>query len=564
MIANVLPEQRTSGAERIVETLEQLGVGVAFGLPGVHNLSIWRALSHSQLRLIGVRHEQTAVYAADGYARTSGNLGVALVTTGPGAANTLAATGEAWASGSPVVVVATEIPSHLRRPGTYRGVLHESRDQAGMFRPVVKRAATVARPESLAADLQGAAALAMSPPTGPVYLGVPTDFLSAGAPPARGSPRDERPPLPDGARIQAAVDLLRKAEAPLICAGGGALRSNAGPTVADLAERLAAPVVMTYLAKGLLPPQHPCAVPATLHAPEVGALWDDADLVIAIGTDFDGMSTQNWALPQPARLLVINIDEQDGAKNYSPDLILVGDAAEVTALLSERISPRPRLDLVRQRVDDLRTNLRDAIAEDDPEALAFLDAMAELVPDDAALIADMCIPGYWLAGFHPVARPRAFAYPMGWGTLGFGLPASVGAAAANDRAICVCGDGGFLFACGELATVAQERLPLTVIVVDDGGYGMLRFDQLRAGGEPFGVDLATPDFVALTKSFGLPASRVDGFRKRFRKRLSECLESEGPSVLVVSARLRPPPNTSPRWYRSPRGEGSPERSTGDQ
>jgi thiamine pyrophosphate-dependent acetolactate synthase large subunit-like protein len=563
MIANTLPEQTTSGAERIVETLEQLGVGVAFGLPGVHNLSIWRALSHSKLRLIGVRHEQTAVYAADGYARTGGNLGVALVTTGPGAANTLAATGEAWASGSPVVVVATEIPSHLRRPGTYRGVLHESRDQAGMFRPVVKRAATVTRPESLPADLHGAAELAMSPPTGPVYLGIPTDFLSAGAPPAKGSSQDERPPLPDRARIEAAVDLLQEAEAPLICAGGGALRANAGPAVADLAERLAAPVVMTYLTKGLLPPQHPCAVPATLHAPEVGALWDDADLVIAIGTDFDGMSTQNWALPEPARLLVVNIDEQDGAKNYPPDLILVGDAAEVTALLSERIPPSPRLDLTCQRVDAVRTRLRGAIADDDPEALAFLDAMAQLVPENAALIADMCIPGYWLGGFHPVARPRAFAYPMGWGTLGFGLPASVGAAAANARAICVCGDGGFLFACGELATLAQEQLPSTVIVVDDGGYGMLRFDQLRAGGETFGVDLATPDLVALTSSFGLPASRVDGFGKDFRRRLSECLESEGPNVLVVRARLRPPPNTSPRWYRTPRGDRPADRWTGE-
>ena len=563
MIVNALPEKTTTGAEQVIESLDQLEVSVAFGLPGAHNLAIWQALSRSKIRLIGVRHEQTTVYAADGYVRTGGHLGVALVTTGPGAANTLAATGEAWSSGSPVLVLATDIPSHLRRPGTYRGVLHETRDQAGMFDPVVKRAGTVTGPESLSADVLAAAELALSPPTGPVYLGIPTDFLSARAPPAKGSGPHAQPPLPDEAGIQAAVNLLREAEVPLICAGGGALRANAGTAVADLAERLGAPVVMTYLAKGLLPPQHPCAVPATLHHPEVGALWDAADLVVAIGTDFDGMSTQNWALPKPARLLVINIDEQDGAKSYPPDLTLVGDAGEVTALLSERIPPTSHLELMRQRLNELRRKLRDAIAEDDPDALAFLDAMVELVPDDAALIADMCIPGYWLGGFHPVARPRAFAYPMGWGTLGFGLPASIGAAAANDRAICVCGDGGFLFACGELATLAQEELPLTVIVVDDGGYGMLRFDQLHAGAEPFGVDLETPDFVALSNSFGLPASRVDGFGKPFRKRLSECLQAQGPSVLVVRAQLRPPPNTSPRWYRSPRGDGSSDRWRGE-
>jgi thiamine pyrophosphate-dependent acetolactate synthase large subunit-like protein len=552
----------STGAARIVETLERLGVGVAFGLPGIHNLAIWQALRRSSIRLIGVRHEQTAVYAADGYARTSGDLGVALVTTGPGAANTLAATGEAWASGSPVMVLATDIPSHLRRPGTYRGVLHESRDQAGMFAPVVKRAMTATDPELVPADVLGAADLALTPPTGPVYLGIPTDYLTAPAPAADGSGSHKPPRLPDEPRMKAAVDLLRAAQAPLICAGGGAVRAEAGPAVAALAERLGAPVVMTYTAKGLLPQGHPCAVPATLHSPEVGALWDEADLVIAIGTDFDGTSTQNWATPNPPRLLVINVDEQDGAKNYPPDLTLVGDAARVTDLLSKQIPAAPHLGPTRERLERVRRALRDAIAEDEPDALSFLDAIAELVPDDANLIADMCIPGYWLAGFHLVARPRAFAYPM-WGTLGFALPASVGAAAAGDRTVCVCGDGGFLFACGELATLAQEGLPVTVIVTDDGGYGMLRFDQAEAGAQPFGVDLETPDFVALAKSFGLPAFRADGFGEAFRSRLSDCLRTEGPSVLVVEAELRPPPNTSPRWYRRDRGAPSGVQSTGE-
>jgi thiamine pyrophosphate-dependent acetolactate synthase large subunit-like protein len=215
----------STGAGRIVETLEQLGVGVAFGLPGIHNLAIWQALSRSKIRLIGVRHQQTAVYAADGHARTSGDLGVALVTTGPGAANTLAATGEAWASGSPVVVLATDIPSHLRRPATYRGVLHESRDQAAMFAPVVKRAMTATEPGSVAADLLAAADLALAAPTGPVYLGIPTDYLSAPAPFSNGSRSHAPPPLPDEPRLR----LVAAAEAPLICAGGGALRAGAGP-----------------------------------------------------------------------------------------------------------------------------------------------------------------------------------------------------------------------------------------------------------------------------------------------------------------------------------------------
>src|SRR5581483_9531462 len=383
----------TTGADRIDEALGELGVGVAFGLPGIHNLALWRALSDSTIRLIGVRHEQAAAYAADGHARTSGELGVAILTTGPGAANTVAATGEAWAAGSPVVVLATDIPSHLRRPGIYRGVLHEARDQAAMFAPVVKRATTSTDPQSVAADLLAAAELALTPPTGPVYLGVPTDYLSAEVTSGHDSAAPQASPrAPDGPDLEAALALLRSARAPLICAGGGATSAGAGPAVAALAERLAAPVVMSYAAKGLLPPDHPCAAPATLHHPEAGALWDDADLVIAIGTDFDGTTTQNWALPSPPGLIAVNIDAGDAAKSYEPDLTLVGDAAQVTALLSERLPGAADLEPTRQRLDRVRGALRDAVAADEPEALPFLDAMAELVPEDASLFADMCVP----------------------------------------------------------------------------------------------------------------------------------------------------------------------------
>ncbi len=162
--------------------LERLGVELVFGLPGVHNLPIWRALADSEIRLVGVRHEQTAVYAADGYARATGRLGVALVTTGPGAANTLGATGEAMAASSPVLVIATDIPSGLRRAGVYRGVLHETRDQAAMFTPVTKATRVLDDNEQLAGAVLECAQAALAAPSGPVYLGVPTDFLSAPGP----------------------------------------------------------------------------------------------------------------------------------------------------------------------------------------------------------------------------------------------------------------------------------------------------------------------------------------------------------------------------------------------
>src|SRR5215213_818498 len=245
-----------TGAEYIVDLLERHGVSVAFGLPGVHNLALWEALRASPIRLVGVRHEQAAAYAADGYARATGRIGVALTTTGPGAANTLAAVGEAWASRSPVLVIATDIASTLREPDTYRGVLHECTDQAGMFAPVTKSTHRAATAEDVA-EAAGAALLDVGlAPQRPVYLEIPTDLLTASVPTAATAGTADLES--SGDELDDAVAALAAAERPLLWIGGGA--RAAGAEVARLAERLAAPVLTTYGAAGILPPSHPCLV----------------------------------------------------------------------------------------------------------------------------------------------------------------------------------------------------------------------------------------------------------------------------------------------------------------
>jgi acetolactate synthase-1/2/3 large subunit len=540
-----------NGASALVDALRELGVELAFGLPGVHNLAVWEACAEAGIRLVGVRHEQAAAYAADGYARATGRLGVAVVTTGPGAANTLGATGEAMTSGAPVLVIATDIPSTLRRPGVYRGVLHETRDQAAMFAPVTKAATTTAAAADLYADVLRAGREALRAPTGPVYLGVPTDLLSA--------PVTERTPAPDGPAelpepdLDAALALIERAEHPLLWVGGGAVRAGAGEAVGRLAERLAAPVVTTYHGRGILPPGHPCLAPALTHVPAIGALWDEADLVIAIGSDLDGMTTQNWRMPQPPALVAINVDAEDAAKNYRPDHVLVGDARAVTERLAAAVPQRDGLDVLAVQTGFMRTHVAALVREEEPQAALLLDTFDRLLPADATVLADMCIAGYWVAGFHRVPGPRRLAYPMGWGTLGFAFPAALGAAASGTgRAVAVVGDGGFLFACGELATAVQEALPVTIVLVDDGGYGMLRFDQVQAGVPTRGVDLVTPDFVALAEAFGVPAEAVDGFGDAFEAALAKSLATDGPSLVAVRAALAPPPSTSPRWYRAAR------------
>ena len=524
-------------------------MSTAFGLPGVHNLALWRELNGSPIRLVGVRHEQTAAYAADGYARASGRLGVALTTTGPGAANTLAAVGEAWASRSPILVLATDVPTGARRPGIWRGSLHEATDQAAMFAPVVKRAFRVRDAAELGATVTEAARTALTPPARPVYVEVPTDLLAA--PVENPSPAAEPAPGPPSLsheRAMRALEPIERSRRPLIWAGGGALPAGAGEAVARLAERLVAPVVLTYSATGLLPPGHPCLVAAPPHVPEVGALWDEADVVIAIGSDLDAMMTQGWAQPQPPHLVCVNVDAEDASKNYLPDVVLEADATDAAGLLADRIEPRGGLDALARRLRELHARVRAGL---EPEAVEFLDAFARALPDEAIVVCDMCIAGYWLGGFHQAAAPRRFSYPLGWGTLGCAFPQSLGPALAGlGPVVSVSGDGGFLYACAELATAAQERAPLTAVVVDDGGYGMLRFDQDRRGLPREGVDLHTPDFEALARSFGIRAETVEGLGDAFGAALQRQVRREEPTLLVAKAALPPPPNVSPRWYRA--------------
>jgi thiamine pyrophosphate-dependent acetolactate synthase large subunit-like protein len=558
-MSQLVGSSQATVSTRIVEALQALGVRRAFGLPGVHNLAVWSALRDSSLELVGVRHEQTAVYAADGYARASGALGVALTTTGPGAANAVAATGEAWTCGTPVLVIATDIPSTLRRPGVHRGVLHETRNQAAMFAAVVKATIRIDDAATAGRKLVAAGILALTAPTGPVYVDMPTDLLLAPSDDEDhiAVPELQRPPDQFAQdELTAAAAILAEARRPLIWAGGGTVQSGADAELEHLAQVLGAPVLETWAGRGIVSPSHPSWVGYAPHFREVGSLWDDADAVLAVGTEFDGPITQNWALPAPPSLVAINVSRLDATKAYEPAVVLQADARRALDSLTEVVKtvgdwPRdPWADL-----PTFRAALKTRLERESAEAMAVMADLEHSVPADMHITVDMCILGYWIGAARRFAAPRLLAYPIGWGTLGFGFPAAIGTAlAAGRRTLCVCGDGGFLYAAGELAVLAEVRPELTILIVDDGGYGMLRFDQHSAGEVPFGVDLATPDFVALAKSFGIPARRVPGAGQALRDAMGEALASEGPNVVVLDAALQPPETTSPRWPRAGRGK----------
>ncbi len=485
-----------TGGEALVRALRALDVEVAFGPPGIHDLTASECLPGSGVRLVGMRHEQTAGNAADGYARATGRLGVALTTTGPGAANIVAATGEAWASHSPLLVLATDLPTT---------------DQGSLFRPVTKDVMRVERAAQLYEQVVLAGRRALRAPCRPVYLEFPTDLLSAEV--------DEPIELLSAVPAvfvryldDAVAPEIAAARRPLIWAGGGATAASAGPAVAELAQRLGAPVLTSYGGRGLLPPDHPCLVPLPPHAPEAGALWDAADLVLVLGSDLDAMNTQGFRKSRPPRLITVDLVEP---VSEPPDHWVRGDVAAVLAELAEqlvRIGPRTPW-FGRPAGRSSHGGSRDRIA--------FLDAFEAGLPPDTVVVADRCVAGSWYAGFGRVECPRGLAFPAG--SLSFGLPAALGSSLSGRPTVALVGEGGLLAACGDLATAAQERLSVTVVVVEDGAYATLRPDSL--------------DVVALAGAFGVPAREVG--LTNIAAAVSDGIASRSPNLvwLVAGGRL---------------------------
>lgn len=539
-------------ADLMLHTLSSAGVTTAFGLPGVHNLAFWRGLHatdthRSGVRLLTVRHEQTAAYAADGLARATGGLGVAIVTSGPGAANTLAAFGEAAASGVPVIVIASDVPETLRDRArndtqSVKGLLHESPDQGAGFRPLAKAVLEPRTAEDAAIAVADAVAIAMSHPRGPVYLGVPADVLGSLAT-ASSEPTSTPQPstrAPTSSDIAAVADLVTRSRRPALWVGGGSVA--AGADIDTLAWRLGAPVFATYAARGLLPTGHPLLVDVPAMEPAARSLLSDADLLLVLGSALDGMTTANWSLPRPDQVIDVNLASSG---NYGPDLVVAADVAAFVDDFTLRLRPRePWADSPFR----IRDAVRAAAASDDRtrEAIAFVDAISAAWPRENIVACDMSVGGYWVGGYSAVHHARHLLYPVGWGTLGYGLPAAIGAAASGTPTLAVVGDGGLAMALGELATIGQNQLPLTLLVVDDGGYGMLRFDQGRHGDPHRGVDLAVPDWAHLARAFDLPLTQVSE-PDELRDAVSYSAASGSPRILLFQAALFPPRSTSPRW-----------------
>jgi acetolactate synthase-1/2/3 large subunit len=527
-----------SGGHVVVESLEALGAEVVFGMPGTHSLPIWEGLRTSPIRTFVLRTELDAGFAADGYARVSGRPAALVLTTGPAALMALAALMEAASVHVPVVVIASQIPRELI--GRARGYLHELPDQLASFAPVVKWAARAETAEAIPALLSEAWRRAQTPPSGPVVLEIPVDVLRglAGGGPLHELDGEPPAPLSAGAEaVSEAARLLSQATQPAIWAGGGVLRSGAWGELAAVAELLQAPVATTYMGKGAFPEDHPLAVGSACYCPAFLELLSEADVVLCAGTELGAETTAQHTLRFSGRLIQIDADAGRIGATY-PALGLVGDAGATLAALAKEVRSPPAADTGTTVANEFRNRIAHGLeAQQRPLERGLLQTIRSALPRDAVHTWDMTILAYWAAEFFPALAPRRFLYPLGSGTLGYAWPAALGAAIAlpDQPTLAVVGDGGFSYGLAELATARQYALPVTLLVVDDGGYGVLRRHQRKAYGQTYAVDLVQPDFAALAGAFGIPTRTSTP--EDLGADLEWALALEGPAIVILPALL---------------------------
>jgi thiamine pyrophosphate-dependent acetolactate synthase large subunit-like protein len=540
-------------ADALLDQLAAHGVRVCFGIPGVHNLPIWNSAGEDgRPRVVGVRHEQAAGYAADALARATGGLGVVLTTTGPGFVNALAAFGEAWTSFSPVLLLSSETPVKPRRTsGDDDGLLHGMRDQAGMVvAGFGARAVSATTGEEALAALPELVAHAMA--TGrPVYLGVPADVLHHPVPAVVPGPIAVAPTQPDSEAVRAADAALRGRRVALWL---GARAVPAEDDLLRLAERLGALVVPAFQARGALA-SYPGTVQVPAHEPAVADAVAACDVLLVVGDDLCGMMTRNWKMPVPPSIVALVDDATLSLGDYPLEVKVVGDVQTSVAALVASLGEGPAPDAPDGAA--LTKLVRDEISADPrvADAAAFVSTIETAWGDpDDALVVDMCISGFWACLYTHQPRARRAQYPVGWGTLGFGFPASLGPAADGTATLAVVGDGGIVMGLGELATITQEQLPVVVLVVSNGGYGMLRFDQQVEGVAERGVDLLEPKWDLLAAAYDFRYERTDDPGEGLAAalvRARTALDAGERTLLVLDAAFHPPRTTSPRWSEGP-------------
>lgn len=530
------PATQVTAAQAVVDALMRCGITCGFGIPSIHNIALYNALRQEPgFHHWIVRHEQAAVFAADGFYRSSGRTAAVFASTGPGNLFTVAPLLESFQTNTPLLVIGTNVASRML--GRTCGALHETPHQLEIFKPVTRFAARISSPDEVVQVIAAAVACG-----GPAFIEIPHDVLVAPSTLPDGGPFAEPPQLvPAAEEISKAIEQIEQSRKPVLLLGSDVMDDDAANFAQKLAEVIHAPVLTTTSGKGAIAEDHPLAMGCISRLGIVQELLSQSDLLITIGARLTEFDTGRFTLKIPAQHIQIDSDPSHAGLQLPSTCKLTGDLGAILGRICAGAKTKPswwEVAAARRAENEKLNGLKS-------EGYAALGLLRDALNRDDVIANDQSILNYWVSAFFPVLSRRAFLYPTGSGTLGYGLPAAVGAACAlreqdrPSRVVCIAGDGGFQYTAHELATLAQYNLPVKILLVNDNAYGIIGFLQQTMFGHTHEVNLKNPDFCALAEAYGIPAQRASDF-DGLRRQLPEWLNSSGPAFLEWRTELRAP------------------------
>ncbi|MFQ5870557.1 MAG: thiamine pyrophosphate-binding protein [Candidatus Geothermarchaeales archaeon] len=512
--------------EVVVQTLEQEGVQIVFGLPGNQISPVYDALQDSSIRPILVRHEQGASIMADAYSKFTGKVGVCVSTLGPGATNLMTGIAISMTDKVPVLALTGQQPIELFDRGA-----QQQMDHVALFEPVTKWSSRLTEPRRAFDIVNRAFTIALTGQPGPVHLDLPYDIQQQEVETPIGRMEKHRPTLPPTASaslIRQAASMLVNARRPVIYAGGGCHYSpgeHAGSLIRQLSEHLSVPVATTFNGQGVIPDAHPlCLGRAGIFAKAyTNELISKADVILAVGCRFTQMSTRDWQIINPeSKLIQIDIDPTEIGKNYPVNLAMVGDAKSILKGILQQVrrTTRPRkleasdwaLELNRMRKEWSESARTEAEAESEPlKPQRVLHEIDKFFDGSVVFTHDAGNGRMWASLFVEARGPRMWIQSGTFGPMGYAVPAAIACKLADPEktVVAICGDGGFLMTAQELATATQHDSPIIVCVLNDGGLGAIRHHQLDLYHRTISVDYENPSFEKLAHAFGCGGYTVE-------------------------------------------------------
>lgn len=499
---------RMTGAELIIRMLEQHGITSVSGIPGGAALPLYDALGNSQIRHILARHEQGAGFIAQGIARTTGKAAVCISSSGPGATNLMTAIADAKLDSVPLVCITAQVSSPMIGTDAFQEV-----DTYGMSIPITKHNYLVRNVQDLPGIIADAFRIAESGRPGPVWVDVPKDVQAAIIEIDELPPIMPKDPLPlfDAEKVTEAAAMINQAKRPILYIGGGIVASQSQQLVQSFAERAGLPTTMTLMGLGTIPQQHPLYLGMLgMHgARYTNMILQESDLLIVVGARFDDRAIGKAEQFCPdARIIHVDIDRAEISKIKQPDIAINADAGQVLAMLLPQIEVNARqawndhIAQIKQEFPLEQINKSDPLSH-----FGLIAAVADAVDNDAIITTDVGQHQMWVAQAYPLCRPRQWLTSGGLGTMGFGLPAAIGAALAEPsrKIVCFTGDGSIMMNIQEMATAAEHNLDIKIILMNNQALGMVHQQQTLMFNEHI-VASAYPyqtDFVTIAKGFGL-------------------------------------------------------------